>query len=103
MTGIAESILVEASMSALEYHEAAWDAHDQEAHPPDPAGMSDEALDAVLHYDARDLPTEARRVIEQEWQRRRPAGSRTDEVVMFAVLAMLGASGASIGWVLFVP
>lgn len=103
MTGIAESMLVRASMSALEYHEAAWDAHDHEAQPPDPAGLSDEALDAVMGYDADDLPTDARGIVEAEWKRRRPTASRFDDVVTFVVLALLGASGAFIAWVLFVP
>ena len=47
---------VQASVSALEYAEAAWRADDQGDGLPDPSDLSDPALLAVMHYASADLP-----------------------------------------------
>jgi mono/diheme cytochrome c family protein len=93
--------LVWVSVSALEYSEAAWRAHDGHREMPDPAYLSDEALRAVLRYERADLPSEARRAVEAErWRRVRPAS--VNPVLALAVLALLGIGGVIIGWILLV-
>ena len=101
MSASPETLIVRASVSALEYSEAAWEAHDRHREMPDPGYLSDEALRAVLRYQRADLPTEARRVAEAErWRRVRPAS--LNPVLALAVLSLLGIGGVIIGWVLLV-
>ena len=102
MSGSPESVIVNDSMSALEYHEAAWAAHDVEAGPPDPSGLSDRALVAVLRYGSRDMPEEALRAVGAERRRRLGPWQLVDVALGFAVLAMLAVSGIVIGWYLLV-
>jgi len=100
MSGSPESVIVRDSMSALEYHEAAWAAHDVEGEPPDPSGLSARALRAILSYEMSDLPTEALRVVKAERRRRERPWKLVDVALGFAVIAMLAMSGVVIGWFL---
>ena len=56
MSGSPETLTVQASMSALEYSEAAWEARDHDREVPDPGYLSDEALRAISRYERTDLP-----------------------------------------------
>jgi hypothetical protein len=96
-----QSVIVGASMSALEYHEAAWEAHDSDVGPPNPSGLSDPALGAILRYETTDMPAEAFRALRAE-RRRRSWARRVSEIPAFGVLLMLAVSGAIIGWFLLV-
>jgi hypothetical protein len=102
MNGSPESVMVRDSMSALEYHEAAWAAHDLEAQPPDPSELSDPALRAILSYEMSDMPAEALRAVKAERRRRERPWKLVDVVLGFAVLVTLAASGVVIGWFLLV-
>ena len=96
-----ESVIVRASMGALEYHEAAWEAHDTDVAPPDPSALSDPALGAILRYEVSDMPSEALRALRAE-RRRRARARRVSRIPAFGVLVMLAVSGAIIGWFLLV-
>ncbi len=100
MNGSPESVIVSDSVSALEYHEAAWEAHEREALPPDPSDLTDRALTALLHYELSDVPAEARRAVSAEWSHRQRPWKLVDVVMAFAVLAMLAVSGIVIAWFL---
>ena len=102
MRGSPETVIVQASVSALEYSEAAWEARDREREVPDPGLLSDEALRAILAYERADLPTEARVAVEAERRRRVLPANRVDLVLAVAALALLGIGGVIIGWVLLV-
>jgi hypothetical protein len=98
----AESVIVRADMSALEYHEAAWVASDREAAPPDPATLSDRALYVVLRYEAQDLlPSEAQEAVDAECRRRGLVPDTVDRLIAITFMAVLGLSGLVIGWILF--
>lgn len=99
MSTTAESTIV-ADMSALEYREAAWEAHEHHATPPDPLFLSDRALQAVVQYETQDLPEEAFEAVEGEVRRRGLAPIFVDRVLGWAVVALLCVSGLIIGWVL---
>jgi len=102
MSGNPVSLMVRESMKALEYHEAAWAAHDLETEPPDPSDLSDRALVAILGYEMSDMPPEAVRAVKAERRRRvRPWGP-ADIALGFGVLAALAISGVIIGWFLLV-
>ena len=64
MTENAESVLVRADMSALEFHEAAWEARAAETPPPSPLTLSDRALAMVMAYAEADLPSETKGMLE---------------------------------------
>ena len=100
MNGSLESVIVSDSVSALEYREAAWAAHEREAMPPDPSDLSDRALTAILHYELSDVPAEARRAVSAELRHRQRPWKLVDIVMGFAVLAMLAVSGIVVGWFL---
>ena len=100
MSKSAESVMVRASVSALEYHEAAWKAHELHSTPPDPLFLSDRALQAVVQYETQDLPVEAFEAVEGEVRRRGLAPIFVDRVLGWAVVALLGISGVVIGWAL---
>ena len=102
MTRTPESLIVRASMSALEYHEAAWEAHDSEVAPPDPSTLSDPALRAILRYEMSDMPAEAHQALRAERRRRDRAGKFSEVLPAFGVLVMLAISGVVIGWFLLV-
>lgn len=102
MSGNPDSVMVRDDMSALEYHEAAWAAHDRETAPPDPSDLSDRALTAILRYETSDMPAEAIRAVKVERLRRiRPWGF-AEVALGFAIIAILAASGVVIGWFLLV-
>jgi hypothetical protein len=101
MSRNAESVIVRASVSALEYHEAAWEAHDSEVAPPDPTTLSDPALSAILRYEARDMPAEAFDAVRAE-RRRRTWARRISEIPAFGVLVVEAVSGVIIAWFLLV-
>lgn len=103
MSGSAQSEIVAASMSALEFHEAAWDAHDRECPPPDPSPLTDRALLAVLRYEGPDLPGDAFRALEAERRRRELPAGVVDRFLPVVALALLGLVGVIIWWVLLVP
>jgi hypothetical protein len=100
MRGSPESVIVKGSVSALEYREAAWAAHDRETTPPDPSVLSDRALAALLRYELDDIPAEALRAVSAERRRRlRPCGP-VDVVLGAVVLVTLAVSGVVIAWFL---
>ncbi len=98
-----ESVIVRASMSALEYREAAWRAHGGDAPPPEPSPLSDRALYTIMGYGESDLPPAAQGALEAECQRRGLSAGFTDRLMTLAVLAVLGLGGIVIGWVLLLP
>ena len=96
----AESLIVRADMSAFEFREAAWRAHDSGTRP-DPAGLSDRALYAVMKYEDRDLPSDAREALETECRHRCLSPDPVDRLFGLAFLAFIAISGSVIGWILF--
>jgi hypothetical protein len=94
--------MVHDSMSALEYHEAAWAAHDLETAPPDPSDLSDRALTAILRYETNDMPAEALRAVKVERLRRARPWGVAEIVFGLAMIATLVVSGLVIGWFLLV-
>lgn len=102
MSGNPESVMVRDSMSALEYHEAAWAAHDLETAPPDPSDLSDRALTAVLRYETSDMPAEALRAVKAERLRRTRPWGIAEVIFGLAMIATLVVSGIVIGWFLLV-
>jgi hypothetical protein len=98
-----ESVIVRASMTALEYRESAWRAHRGHAPPPEPSPLSDRALYAIMAYEERDLPPAAQSALEAECQRRGLLAGFVDRLITVAVLALLGLVGIVIGWVLLNP
>ncbi len=98
-----ESVIVRASMRALEYREEAWEAHDRHVAPPDPSLLSDRALYAVSQYDGPDLPTGTHEALEAECKRRGLAHDRSNQITVLVMLALMGLGGALIWWVLLVP
>jgi hypothetical protein len=101
MAGNAESVIVEADMSAFEFHEAAWDACQREEPPPDPSALSDRALYVVSRYEDRDLPAETQQVLEAEYRRRGFLPDVVERMLGMAMMAVLAISWLVIGWVLF--
>ena len=92
-------------MTATEYHEASWDAYSRQAAPPDPADLSDHALNAFMLYEEPGLllPSKAHVAVEVEAKRRGLTQILADELMAVAVLTMLGLGGVVIGWALLVP
>jgi hypothetical protein len=88
--------MVQASVNAFEYTESAWRADDHGAGPPDPSGLSDQALLAVMHYAPSDLPRGASDAVESEASRRGLIESLTDRWVPWVVSALLLAAGVVI-------
>jgi hypothetical protein len=92
----ATDTLVEASLSALEFTEAAWRADDGGGVLPDPSDLSDPALLALIHYASSDLPRHASAAVEAEADRRGLIESLTDRWVPWVVSALLVLSGVTI-------
>ena len=92
-------------MSATEYQAASWDAYDRHAAPPDPATLSDESLDAFLHYEGADLllPSAACEAVEAESLRRGASPASADKISALVMLAGLSVGGVVIGLGLLVP
>ncbi|HJR97695.1 MAG TPA: hypothetical protein VJ979_07305 [Actinomycetota bacterium] len=87
---------VQASVSALEYAEAAWRADDQGDGLPDPSDLSDPALLAVMHYASADLPRSVTTAVDAEAARRGLIESVTDRWVPWLVSALLSIAGIAI-------
>jgi hypothetical protein len=102
MTENAESVLVRADMSALEFHEAAWEARARETRPPSPSSLSDRALAMVMDYAEADLPADTMGVLEAERRRRGMAPAVVERLIGFGVLALIAIGGFVFGWMLFV-
>jgi hypothetical protein len=106
MSKNAESVDGGALMSATRYHEAAWNAFERDAPPPDPSSLSDLALiammRAMMEYETPGLllPVDANRAVESEWRRRGLSPETADRGMATAVLALAGVSGTVIGWAL---
>ena len=88
--------VVEASVRALEFREAAWDADELGAALPDTSALSDPALLAVLSYERSDLPLVASKAVEIEATHRGLIASALDRWFPVAVLAVLVLSGVAI-------
>jgi hypothetical protein len=101
MASSAESVIVRADMSAFEFHEAAWDASQREAPPPDPCTLSDRALYIVMRYEERDLPSAAVEALEAECRRRGILIDVVERLIGFGLMAIVALSGIFIGWMLF--
>ena len=101
MAGNAETVIVQADMSAFEFHEAAWDACHTEAPPPDPSILSDRALYVVMKYEDRDLPSDTHEALEQEYRRRGLVVDVIERLFGLGLMAVLAISWFVIGWVLF--
>ncbi len=97
--GMASAVdeVVEASVRALEFREAAWDADELGAAFPDTSALSDPALLAVLAYERCDLPMVATKAAEMEATHRGLIASALDRWFPVAVLAVLVLSGVAIG------
>ena len=95
-----ESLIVDADMAALRFHEAAWAATEDDEGPPDPTSLSDRALYSVLSYDDRDLPRSARDAIRDEGRRRGLIVDSLERLFAVMLLAGLSAIWFVIGWFL---
>ena len=96
----AESLIVRADMSAFEFREAAWRAQETGTRA-DPTGLSDRALYAVMRYEDRDLPSDAREALETECRHRCLSPDPVDRLLGLAFLAFIAISGSVIGLMLF--
>jgi len=94
-----------AGMSTREYHEASWEAYDLQTPMPDPAELSNHALQAFVRYEAPDLllPVDADEAVQGEWKRRGLGPAFVDQLVAIGVMVLLGVGGVVIGWALLVP
>jgi hypothetical protein len=106
MSNNAESVDAGAAVSATRYHEAAWNAFERKAVPPDPSSLSDRALiamvQAMMQYETPSLllPVDANTAVELEWRRRGLSSEPADRLLATIVLALAGLTGIVIGWVL---
>ena len=101
MTESAESVLVRADMSALEFHEAAWEARATETRPPSPSTLSDRALAIVMAYEDADLPSETMGMLEDERRRRGMALTVIERLIAIGMLALIPITAFVLGWMLF--
>ena len=69
MTGATDAV-IEASVSALEFREAAWEADERGWRFPDVTSLSDPAILAVMQYPPSTLPDGANDVVVAEAARR---------------------------------
>lgn len=97
----AESLIVRADMSAFDFREAAWEAREGKAPPPDPSALSDRALYVVMRYEDRDLPSDSLRALETECRRRGLLRGGWDRVLGLGLLAVVAISGFVVAWMLF--
>jgi len=97
----AESTIVQADMSAFEFHEAAWEACEGRTRQPDPATLSDRALYVVMKYEDGDLPSDAHQALEAECRHRGLFPDAVDRLLGLGLMALVAISGFVIGWVLF--
>ena len=89
-------VVVEASVKALEFREAAWDADEHGRGSPDASALSDPALLAVLRYERSDLPTCASKAAHLEATHRGLLAGLVDRWLPWVVLASLPVSGGVI-------
>ena len=95
MTSATDSV-VEASVCALEFSEAAWDADEQGREFPDASTLSDPALLAILRYARSDLPARANLAVRQEATHRGLRADFVDRLLPWVVVISLLSSGAAI-------
>jgi hypothetical protein len=99
----AESVIVEADMTAFEFFEASWRAEDHRADPPDPADLSDRALHVVMAYPADELPlpTAATQAVELERRRRGLLLSHAlERPIALTAMAILSLVAIVVAWLL---
>lgn len=88
--------VVEASVKALEFREAAWKAAMRGRRCPDVTGLSDPALLSILHYGESDLPPAASEAAQVEARHRGLLASVVDRWLPWAVMGGLVGSGLAI-------
>ncbi|MEX1264687.1 MAG: hypothetical protein WEE66_12290 [Actinomycetota bacterium] len=87
---------VEASLRALEFCEAAWDAEDRGRRCPDASELSDPALLTILRYERSDLPPAACEAAQVEAKHRGLLAGFIDRWLPWGVLGALVGSGMTI-------
>ncbi|MGZ8630316.1 MAG: hypothetical protein ACXWZF_05040 [Actinomycetota bacterium] len=92
----ATEAVVEASLSAFEFREAAWRADERGRGVPETSTLSDPALLAVMQYERADLPPSASTAVRDEATRRGLIASLVDRWLPWAVLGLLVLSGVAI-------
>jgi hypothetical protein len=99
MNSNSESLTTREKMSASEYQAASWKAYELQAPPPDPAPLSDGALDAFLRYEGPDLllPLAAQEAVSAELQRRGASPVFVDQITGLIMLVVLPVGGILIG------
>jgi len=97
----AEALIVQADMSAFEFHEAAWEACEGRTRQPDPATLSDRALYVVMKYEDRDLPSDALDALDAECRHRGLFPDAVDRLFGLGLMGFIAISGFVIGWMLF--
>ena len=100
-----EALSTSEHMSASDFQEASWEAHNRQAAPPDPASLSDKTLHTFLHYERPELllPSAARKAVEAESIRRGASSTVADDVTAVVMLAGLSVGGIVIGLALLIP
>ena len=91
--GSATETMVKASVQALEFREAAWDADERGRRCPDASELSDPTLLTILRYEWSDLPADASEAVEAEAKHRGLIAGLIDRFLPWAVLASLVVSG----------
>lgn len=92
----ATEAVVEASLHALEFCEAAWDADERGCRCPDASELSDPALLTVLRYERSDLPPAATEAAQAEAKDRGLIFGFIDRWLPWGVLGALVGSGVTI-------
>lgn len=92
----ATEAVIEASLKALEFREAAWDADERGRGCPDVSDLSDPALLTILRYDRTDLPPAASEAAETEAKHRGLLAGFVDRWLPWGVLGALVGSGVTI-------
>lgn len=92
----ATDAVVEASLKALEFREAAWQADTRGRRYPDVTELSDHALLSILRYERSDLPSAASEAAQAEARQRGLLASMVDRWMPWAVMAGLVGSGLTI-------
>ncbi|MGH2540824.1 MAG: hypothetical protein ACRDGK_09905 [Actinomycetota bacterium] len=95
MTSATDAV-IEASVSALEFREAAWEADERGWRFPDVSSLSDPAILAVMQYPPATLPDGANDVVAAEAVRRGLIAGFLDRWLPWVVLGSLALSGLAI-------
>lgn len=98
----ATEAVVEASLNALEFCEAAWDADERGCRYPDASQLSDPALLTILRYEPSDLPPAATEAAQAEAKDRGLLFGFIDRWLPWGVLGVLVGSGVTISLELLV-